>query len=222
MPAPPASSSKTETKRPFTRLKWVLGAALLTMLGGGGAMIGSGGTAAVAEVLQGPLSLFADRSPGSRPDGALYATKRAKKPVERVLSQERVRPPLAAEDAAPDSALADPALYQPAAPLPMDLLAPGPGAAPDLALLGPPGGPIFGGGNPGVLIPIGELPGSPGSPSNPGSPGCCNPGTPTTPTDPVIPAVPEPATWAMLILGFFMVGGSLRANTKRRAGLRAA
>jgi hypothetical protein len=216
MPRPPASSAKTDTNRPFARLKWVLGAALLATLGSGGALLGSGGMAAVAEVFKDPLSLFADRSPGSRPEGALLATKRAKaktEPVEMVLSEDRTRPPLAPEDATPESAPA-PALY-PLAPEPLDLL------LPEEPLLALPGDPIFGGGTPGGLIPIGDLPfGSPGSPGGGG--GCCSPGTPTTPTDPLIPAVPEPATWAMLILGFFMVGGSLRASAKRRAGLRAA
>jgi hypothetical protein len=205
----------------------VLGAALLTLLGGGGAMLGTGGTAAVAEVLKDPLSLLADRSPGSRPEGALYSVKRPKEkaaePVEMVLSQERVRPPLAPEDVAPDSAFAAPIANPLVPPAPLDLLLPG--DAPE-ALLGPSGGPIFGGGGtPGILIPIGDLPGgSPGSPpsTNPGTPGCCTPGTPTTPTVPTIPAVPEPATWAMLILGFFMVGGSLRASARRGAGIRAA
>lgn len=221
MPVPPASSSKTEANRAFTRLRWVLGAALLAMLGGGGALLGSGGTAAVAEVLQDPLSLFADRSPGSRPDGALYSTKHAKSkpasPVELVLAQERTRPPLPSEEAAPDSILA-PALDQLVAPSPIDLLLPG--GAPVDALPGPSGGPIFGGGTPGIFVPIGELPGSPGSPSTP--PGCCTPGTPSEPTDPVVPAVPEPATWLMLILGFFMVGGSLRAKAKRTVSVHAA
>jgi hypothetical protein len=217
MPAPWARLSKTETNKPYARLKWMLGAALLALLGGGGALVGSGGTAAVAEALENPLSLFAERSPGSRPEGALLATKRAKakaEPVEMVLSQERVRPPLEPEDAAPETSLAAPALY-PLAPELLDPLLPDTG--PEQALMGLPGGPIFGGGSPGGLIPIGDLPSG-----SPGSPGCCTPGTPTTPTDPVIPAVPEPTTWAMMILGFFMVGGSLRASAKRRAGLRAA
>src|SRR5690606_36807748 len=105
MPAPWARLSKTETNKPYARLKWMLGAALLALIGGGGALVGSGGTAAVAEVLENPLSLFAERSPGSRQEGALLATKRAE-PVEMVLSQERARPPLEPEDAAPETSLA--------------------------------------------------------------------------------------------------------------------
>lgn len=37
-----------------------------------------------------------------------------------------------------------------------------------------------------------------------------------TPTDPITGAVPEPATWAMLILGFGVVGGMLRGIERRR------
>lgn len=36
------------------------------------------------------------------------------------------------------------------------------------------------------------------------------------------PAVPEPATWALLILGFGAVGGALRASRKQRVALRYA
>lgn len=34
--------------------------------------------------------------------------------------------------------------------------------------------------------------------------------------------VPEPATWAMLVLGFCTIGGALRAKARKRAGLRFA
>ena len=35
-------------------------------------------------------------------------------------------------------------------------------------------------------------------------------------------AVPEPGTWAMLLLGFFTIGASMRAKTSRRFRLKAA
>lgn len=38
--------------------------------------------------------------------------------------------------------------------------------------------------------------------------------TPDAPVDPGVPGVPEPATWAMLILGFGLVGGSLRRRER--------
>ena len=37
----------------------------------------------------------------------------------------------------------------------------------------------------------------------------------------VTPAVPEPATWAMMILGFGAIGGMMRGSNRRRAGLAA-
>ncbi|MBN9505577.1 MAG: hypothetical protein J0I69_06075, partial [Altererythrobacter sp.] len=98
------------------------------MLGTGTALIGTGGTAAVAKALQDPLSLLADRSPGSRAKGALFSTKGPKvagKPIERVLSGERTRPPVA-EEAAPEADLAgpvaDPLMTVAAAELPVPFL----------------------------------------------------------------------------------------------------
>ena len=38
----------------------------------------------------------------------------------------------------------------------------------------------------------------------------------------VTPAVPEPSTWAMLLLGFFGVGGALRARRQTKAALTYA
>jgi hypothetical protein len=227
---PAASSSKVEPNGKLTRLKWLAAAAFLTILGGGGATIATGGTAAIAEVIKDPLSLLADRSPGSRPEGALFSTKQAKEkpfnPVEMVLAGERTRPPLA-EETAPGADLAD------LMPNPLLAIAPEalplPFSAPEDAPFVPTGGPSFVGGGapgPGILIPIGDLPPSTGSPPSTGGPGtppdCCSPGTPGNPTPPVTPAIPEPATWLMLILGFFMVGGSLRASARRAAVQRTA
>jgi hypothetical protein len=227
VPSPPVISSKVEPNGKPARLKWLAGAAFLAILGGGGATIAGGGTAAVAEVLKDPLSLLADRSPGSRPEGALFSTKRAKEkpfnPVEMVLAGERTRPPVA-EEAAPGANLAD-LMSNPLLAIEPEAL-PLPFSAPEDAPFGPLGGPSFVGGGapgPGILIPVGDLPpgGSPGSPPSTGGPGtppdCCSPGTPPDTTPPVTPAVPEPATWVMLILGFFMVGGSLRASARRAA-----
>jgi hypothetical protein len=224
---PPANSLKTRSDKGFARLKWALGAALLAMLGTGTALIGSGGTAAVAKALQDPLSLLADRSPGSRPEGALLSTKRAKAkaldPVELVLPGGRTRAPVA-EDAAPEASLAEPAadplLAVAATELPLPFSTPE--AAPLALVSGAP--PYLGGApGPGILIPIGDLPPiAPPGPSGPGTPpDCCSSGTPPDTPPPVTTAVPEPGTWVMLILGFFLVGGSLRAATRRAAAGRS-
>ena len=37
----------------------------------------------------------------------------------------------------------------------------------------------------------------------------------------VTSAVPEPATWALMILGFGLVGGMMRGSSRRRAALAA-
>ncbi len=47
---------------------------------------------------------------------------------------------------------------------------------------------------------------------------------PPTVTPPVIPpvsAVPEPATWAMMIIGFFGLGAAIRSNRARPSTSRA-
>ena len=208
------------TIRTLIRRRWPLAAALLALLASGGAMWGSGSTAAIAEILKDPLSLLAERSPGARADGSQFAAKRGKgvTPVEFVMGTGRERAPTVSESAAPagaspasapDSLVAvlpeEPRL---AAGVPGDLL-------PGDAILGAPRGPSLGVGSPGMLIPIGSGPGGPGS-----SPSCCTSGTPPGVTVP--PAVPEPATWITLILGFFMVGGVLRAKPRHSAGRRTA
>lgn len=56
---------------------------------------------------------------------------------------------------------------------------------------------------------------TPGTPGVPGAPG--TPGTPivTVPVGPTVPAVPEPASWAMMLAGFLMVGVALRHRPRR-------
>ncbi len=104
------------------------------------------------------------------------------------------------------------------------------------SFIGLPGGVIFGSG--GTTPPITPTnPTDPTTPTNPTNPvdptnptnptNPVDPTNPTTPTDPIDPttppvttpdpgpgAVPEPVSWALMILGIFMVGGSLR---RRRA-----
>lgn len=183
-------------------------------------MLGTGSTAALAEALEDPLSLLADRSPGGRPDGALFATKPDNKvvqdAVDSVLPLAREGAPSAADAPAPDANIADVG-PDPLAPVQVE---PIPAAAPpEVAIAGLPGGPFIGVGTPGFIIPIGGGPGSPGA-TPPGSdPGCCTSTTPGDPETPVVPAVPEPSTWALLMLGFFMVGATLRAKAGRTAAL---
>ncbi len=96
---------------------------------------------------------------------------------------------------------------------------------------GPPGAPgnrVLALGEPAELGQLPDLPidpfddtAVPGSLANPLAPGVTQPGVSPVgfalaPTDPV-PAVPEPATWATMILGFFLVGSALRMRRRTRS-----
>lgn len=183
--------------------------------------------AAMAATLADPASLLDRRSPGERDPGAKFSTKQkhaaapAGKPHERVLAAVR-----------------DPALLPPIG-LP-DMGAPVLPPLPVFAALpaGPLGAgfPIGGGvgpagfGAPGIGAPIpwggGGGGGSGGTPTPTPTPTSTPTPTPTptsTPTPPVS-AVPEPASWAMLLMGFATAGAILRRTgreTARRRTLRA-
>lgn len=161
-------------------------------------------------------SLLDARSPGARRYGWLTDSKPRRlvgPPTERVLSSVR---PRIAVPSVPDL----PASFAPPATI-VDGEPVGPAGIP--GTIGPDGfptGPV-GGGNtptgpgfvPGVVAPPGGTPNNPGNPDNPPTTPPTNP--PVQP--PVIPAVPEPATWAMLVMGFAMLGATLR---RRRSFLR--
>ena len=148
----------------------------------------------IVATLLDPLSLFAGRSPGERGAGPLLSTKPGGGPQERVLSTVRDRDPTG----------------DPAAP-------PEPGLLPDAGL---PGAPAGDGALPSGAVADDQFGpfGAPFSAFN-APPGEINPGRALIappPTDPVTSAVPEPATWAVMILGFFAVGWAMR----RRAHLQ--
>lgn len=71
---------------------------------------------------------------------------------------------------------------------------------------------------PGQPISPGVTPEQPGQPSGPAE----QPEQPVAPPPIPTPAIPEPATWAMLLLGFAAVGGGVRRSTlRRRAAVQA-
>ena len=137
-----------------------------------------------------PLSLFADRSPGERGAGPLLSTK----PEERVLSTVRDRDPgmlPAADDPVFASALPGAGDPPVGGPAGEDpLIGPAIFSGPYYPFAGPEGG----------FIP-GTAPLAP------------------PPTGPILSAVPEPATWAVMILGFFAVGAAMRRRGRKRPDL---
>ncbi|QKR99137.1 PEPxxWA-CTERM sorting domain-containing protein [Sphingomonas sp. CL5.1] len=159
--------------------------------------------AAVMAALADPLSVFSDRSPGARSPGALTQTKPAR---ERTLAQVRERRHPAGAETPVEHVLASmrerpPFLDEGA--IPFDQVA-GPLASPaDIANPVPsvPGpGPI-----PSVFPPIIT------------GPGPVNPPPVTPPVTPPVISVPEPATWGMMILGFFGIGMALRRRSRPTA-----
>jgi hypothetical protein len=169
------------------------------------------------------LALLAERSPGSRPNGALIASK--------PLAQSAARPrqyamPRLRERVAPGGLAAPVQSFgQPAALFPRDASAvplenipsvTGPGSYYPF----PGGGDLPGG----IIIPpvatgtippgLGTPPGGggllPGGSNNP--PGNSVPPGVGRPNSPAPTAVPEPATWLNLIIGFGAVGMVMRAK----------
>jgi hypothetical protein len=189
----------------------VLLAAIIAWRGGG--IFGGDGTTSLRDVLN-PLSLFDERSPGDRADGSLLAAKRGKgrgvSPVELVMSTGRQRAPPVSEAVAP--AAAPESLFATPAEGPLAASDVPESGIPGEAILGSPQGPPAGLGGPGFIIPIGTVPGVSGPPTTPPStPPCCV-GQPPGGPGPIPPPIPEPATWMMMIMGFFMVGAALRAR----------
>ena len=147
-------------------------------------------------------AMLAERSPGDRPAGALANLKPKRQRIhERALP--KVRGPVTS-------------------PTPYEALV---GTPPNPVIAPPPEAPLHNvvAGGPAAVIPLtgGAGPGAPGGPpilsdipAPGGSGGFTPPVTtvtqevPPTPTTPV----PEPGTWAMMLLGFALIGRALRRN----------
>lgn len=177
------------------------GLLIATASGTGYLMTDSGGIgaarAAMASALADPLSLFTDRSPGGREPGALTQTKGAR---ERMLAQEREHPKGAPKPETPVERVLTSLRERPMVidepGLPFGT-APGPSVSIP-QVLGPQVASFPGSIIPGVPPLTNGSSGGGGSSSGGGSSG----GT--------TGAIPEPATWAMLLLGFFSIGAVLR------------
>jgi len=171
-------------------------------------LISEGSRAAFAAAVKDPLSLLAQRSPGERAPGAKHSTKPPRiaqagpvVPRERVLPSVRERAP----DISPAAAAA-PEAGLPVVDAPVEVAEAGP--APAVPFIAPP---FFG---PNTIVP-GPGPDSGGNPG-PG-PGPGPDPDPGTDPEPPVPAVPEPATWAMLLAGFFATGAAMRWRARKPA-----
>ncbi len=183
--------------------------------------IGDKGISAIAAAVRDPASLFSERSPGVRAPGAKFQTKPGHVPSAYSAFADPARPavPPAAGTSEPEpSAFAAMTPETPAETIPV----PGPfsEAVPPAGIPGPFFAPPS---NP-FIPPVG-IPGGGGG----GGGNAPDPTTPTTPTDPTNPpvtpptgAVPEPATWAMLVLGFFSVGSIMRRQRRLQSAALAS
>ncbi|MFL6722424.1 MAG: PEPxxWA-CTERM sorting domain-containing protein [Sphingomonas sp.] len=153
-------------------------------------------------------AMLAERSPGERPDGALASLK----PKKAVLN-ERALPkvPAAAAPPSPFAALAGPPPAPPLVPPPaaVPLFNSVAGGPPEV--IPPPGG----GGGPPVLSEIPPPGGGGGGIIAPPIITTTQVPPPTTPSTPSTP-LPEPGTWGMMLIGFALIGGTLR-RIKRAA-----
>ena len=164
-------------------------------------------------------AMLAERSPGERPEGTLASLKPKRQPALHARALPKVQMP--AVPAPNTFALLTgtppaPAVVPPAAaPLFNNVTALPPVVVPPAAAVpgspGAPGGPpIFpaipppGGGGGGVVVPPPVVPETPA--------------IPTPPPTQVVPAVPEPASWAMMLFGFAMIGGMLRRQAGPQKG----
>lgn len=147
-------------------------------------------------------AMLAERSPGERPEGALASLKHKRQAMlhERALPKVRAPSSTAYDTLAgppPSPPVAPPTavpLYNSVAsgpPIPVETttVTPGtPGGPPVLSNIPPPGG---GGGGGGFAPPVIVT------------------ATPEVPQTPATP-VPEPATWAMMLIGFALIGRVLK------------
>ena len=159
-------------------------------------------------------SLFDSRSPGERAAGVLANMKHRKAPAlhQRALPKVRKNPvnPLAGIV----GAVPTPPVEAPPIAPPLDKVLSGAPSGP-VAISPPPGGTIGGpggGGFPGVFVPGGGGGGViiPPPAVNP-------PVTPPVVTPPTTSGVPEPSTWAMMLLGFLLIGTAARRSQARSA-----
>ena len=196
-------SRGARAKRQSRRRRWYAIAAVSATLGGAGivslnALTGNDMLHAAVARAQSLSELFNERSPGERTSAQLTKTKHA-----RALAKSR---PHVAVPPAQSHELAR-ILMPPRADVPLELAPPFPTAS---LILPPPvsGFMAPGSGGGGAIV---SQPGGGAIIAPPGGGGITPPGggtevTPNEPREPVPSAVPEPSTWALMLLGFGLVG----------------
>jgi hypothetical protein len=189
-------------------------------------------TSEIIALLNDPLNLLDERSPGGRGSRVLLSIKG---PHERVLSTVRERespiPPV----------VDNPAFATPEAVASIPMIPPEYETPPSDQLIGSPSFPSFNpttpldypniaaGGAPTPNVPVAPAVSSGGAPTSqaPAPPAGPADGTPApsarvpppalpgTPPTPGITVVPEPATWTMMILGLFAIGAGVRRGARK-------
>jgi hypothetical protein len=193
------SRSARKAWRNRRRRSVAIAAALSIALGGAGilsleAMTGADVVHAAVAHAQSLSDLLGQRSPGQRTEAQLTKTSRAR-PLAKALARPRSHSP-----AKPPVLLAS-ILMAPPGEGPVDVALPGPFSGAPLAaaaiFLPAPG---IGG--------IGSLPGGGGAIVSPPGGGTGSPpgSLPPVPHQPGPSAVPEPGTWALMLLGFGLIG----------------
>lgn len=226
---PPDASKRSSRKQLLALVAGFVALFFVAAVQQGDPASGKASITTLVAVLKDPLSLFAERSPGGRAEGALLPTK---PPKERVLSTVRERDPAGTLPGVDDPVVAGvPEAAGPGGPAPEERVLsgergglPGGGGGAPGGFGGPGGFAPFGG--QGGLIPegpptvlgAGPPPGVPGTDTPGGDPNP-NPGIPPGPPPglldpPGVSPVPEPATWAMMLLGFFAIGAALRRRPR--------
>jgi hypothetical protein len=165
--------------------------------------------AGISESLQGVetvAAMLAERSPGARPEGALVNLKHKRQAALHERALPKIRGPYA-----------PPTAYEAlASPPPTPLIAPLPQAPLYSTVAGGPAPISTAGGTVGPPV-LSNIPGPGGGGGGVFSP----PTTLATPeAPPLAVSVPEPASWAMMLLGFALMGRALRR--RGAAGLRPA
>jgi PEP-CTERM motif len=164
-------------------------------------------------------AMLADRSPGRRPKGQLASLKPKRQAALHERALPKVRRP--APPANPLASLIGPSSIAPVptpaietSPAPLYSMVGGPlTVVPPVVVPG--GGTPSGGGTPGGPPVFTDIP-----PSGGGGSIVVPPPITTSEVPPVTSAVPEPDTWAMMLVGFALMGWVLRRD--RRAAAKAS